>query len=152
MTDPIVIDEETADYRAAQIAEWSKWEAREPITVGNAPAYNVGDPVPQDNVERLGYAKAGRVRLQAAWVADHPDDADVKTFLAWAKDHPDHADVKAWESYRETRDELDAAKAEDNPFAEARTPAAKAESDPPSEPVASARVARKATPITTDKE
>ena len=117
MTDPFDGDVEVAELHAAQVREWSKWEAREDISVGAARAYNVGHPVPQANVEAHGYAKAGLVRLQAAWVADNPDDDDVKTFLAWAKDHKDHPDVVAWETYRTARAEQVEAAAEDNPFA-----------------------------------
>lgn len=138
MTDPFGGDVEVAELHAAQVREWSKWEARDVIAVGNAVAYNPGDPVPQDNVERLGYARAGQVRLRPAWVADNPDDADVKRFLGWAKDHPDHPDVQAWEAHRVARAEQVEAAAADNPFADV--------------PAAPARAARKATSATADKE
>jgi hypothetical protein len=117
VTEPFDGDVEVAELHAAQVREWSKWEAREAITVGAALAYNPGDPVPQDNVDRLGYAKSGQVRLQPAWVVDNPDDDDVKTFLSWAKAHKDHPDVAAWETYRDARAEQADADAADNPFA-----------------------------------
>lgn len=121
MTDPFDGDVEVAELHAAQVREWSKWEAREHIDVGSARAYNAGHPVPQSNVDRHGYAKAGLVRLQPAWVADNGDDPDVKKFLAWAKDHPDHPDVVGWETYRSERAARDEAAAADNPFAEQPT-------------------------------
>lgn len=117
MTDPFDGDVEVAELHAAQVREWSKWEARDVIRAGSAPAYNPGDPVPQDNVNRLGYAAAGLVRLRPAWVAENPDDDDVKTFLAWAKDHKDHPDVVAWEAHQAQRAETAQAAADDNPFA-----------------------------------
>lgn len=117
MTDPFDGDVEVAELHAAQVREWSKWEAREPIYVGAALAYNAGDAVPQDNVKRLGYAASGQVRLRAAWVVDNPDDDDVKTFAAWAKSHPDHPDVKAWQEHRDAKADADEAAADDNPFA-----------------------------------
>jgi hypothetical protein len=134
MTDPFDGDVEVAELHAAQVREWSKWEARQDIFDGAARAYNAGDPVPQDNVDRLGYANAGLVRLQVGWVADNGDDEDVKRFLTWAKDHPDHADVKAWEAHQAQRAATAQAEAADNPFAVPRT--------------APARTARKATTST----
>lgn len=139
MTDPFDGDVEVAELHAAQVREWSKWEARDNIFVGAAPAYNVGHPVPQANVERHGYDKAGLVRLQPGWVADNPDDDDVKTFLAWAKDHKDHPDVQAWETYRDAQAEAEEAAAEDNPFApkpEAAPRARKATADTRADPKA----------------
>lgn len=40
------------EYRAAQVAEYSVYVANKPINVGNARAFNVGDPVPVSHVER----------------------------------------------------------------------------------------------------
>jgi hypothetical protein len=117
MTDPFDGDVEVAELHAAQVREWSKWEAREPIYVGAALAFNTGDAVPQDNVTRHGYAASGQVRLRPGWVVDNPDDDDVKTFTAWAKTHPDHPDVKAWEAERDAKADAAVAAAEDNPFA-----------------------------------
>jgi hypothetical protein len=136
MTDPFDGDVEVAELHAAQVREWSKWEARDVITIGAARAYNAGDAVPTANVEAHGYAAAGQVRLRAAWVVDNPDDPDVKTFLSWAKDHKDHPDVAAWETYRDERAAVEEAAADDNPFAP--------------KPDAAARTVRKAT-VTTDK-
>jgi hypothetical protein len=117
VTDPFDGDVEVAELHAAQVREWSKWEARDDITVGGARAAHAGMAVPQDNVERLGWAKEGKVRLQAGWIADNPDDDDVKTFLAWAKDHKDHPDARAWETFQAQRVETAEAAADDNPFA-----------------------------------
>lgn len=103
MTEPIDLDRETAEYAAAQQREYGKWEAAEVITVGSAPAYNVGDPVPISNVERLGYAERGQVRLQAAYVDDNPDDDDVQTFKAYAEKYPDAPAAKEYEAYRARR-------------------------------------------------
>lgn len=122
MTSPFDNDVELAEYAAAQVREWSKWEARDVIEHNGVRAYNPGDPVPQSNVDSQGYAKAGKVRLQAAWVADNPDDDDVKKFHTWAKTRPDHPDVTAWESYRAEREAADQQSVDDNPFAETSTP------------------------------
>ena len=105
MSEPLSLDldEETAAFAAAQQREYGKWEAAELITHGNAPAYNEGDPVPIDNCDRLGYAKRGQVRLQHAYIENHPEDEDVQTFLGYAKKYPDHPAAKAWERYREAR-------------------------------------------------
>lgn len=105
MSDPLDLDldEETAAFAAAQQREYGKWEAAELITAGNAPAYNVGDPVPISNVERLGYAERGQVRPQLAYVEAHPEDEDVKTFLAYVGKYPDHPSAKAWEAYQSAR-------------------------------------------------
>lgn len=103
MSEPLDLDEETAAYEAAQRREYGKWQAAELILVGNAPAYNVGDPVPIDNVNRLGYARRGQVVLQHAYVEANPDDPDVKTFLDYAGQYPDHPAVKEWERYKAAR-------------------------------------------------
>lgn len=118
MTDPFDGDVEVAELHAAQVREWSKWEARDEIHVGTARAFNPGDPVPQSNVDTHGYAAAGKVRLRHAWVAENADDPDVKRFLTWAKTRPDHPEVVAWESYRTSREAADKQAAADNPFAE----------------------------------
>jgi hypothetical protein len=136
MTDPFDGDVEVAELYAAQVREWSKWEAREDIHAGAALAYAAGHPVPAANVERHGYAQAGRVRLQARWVADNPDDDDVKRFQSWAKSHPDHPDVVAVQEYAKARAEREAAAVDDNPFAEEPAP----------------RKASKSTAPTADKE
>lgn len=98
-------DEELAAYVAAQQREYGKWQAAELIVVGNAPAYNIGDPVPISNVDTHGYAKRGQVRLQPAYVEDNPDDPDVKTFLAYAEKYPEHPAARAMEEYRAARAE-----------------------------------------------
>jgi hypothetical protein len=105
MSEPLDLDldEETAAYAAAQVREYSKWEAAELITAGNAPAYNPGDPVPISNVERLGYAERGQVRPQLTYVEAHPEDDDVKTFLDYVSQYPDHPTAKAWEAYRSAK-------------------------------------------------
>jgi hypothetical protein len=105
MSEPLDLDldAETAEYAAAQQREYGKWEAAELIAVGNAPAYNVGDPVPISNVDRLGYAERGQVRLQHAYVENNPDDDDVKTFREYAGKYPDHPAVKSWKRYEEAR-------------------------------------------------
>lgn len=118
MTDPFDGDVEVAELYAARLAEWSKWEAREDIHAGVALAYAVGHPVPTSNVEKHGYAKAGKVRLAAAWVVDNPDDEDVKRFQLWAKTHPEHPDVVAVQTYADARAEREAAAVDDNPFAD----------------------------------
>lgn len=49
------MSEQTAEgqaYTAEQVAEWSKWVAKEAIYDGTALAFNVGDPVPASHVER----------------------------------------------------------------------------------------------------
>lgn len=99
------LDEETAAYAAAQRREYGKWQAAELITVGTAPAYNPGDPVPISNVERLGYAERGQVRLQNEYVENNPDDEDVQTFLDYAKKYPDHPAARDLEEYRARRAE-----------------------------------------------
>lgn len=38
------------DYRKAQVAEWGQYVATQPIFVGGARAFNVGDPVPAAHV------------------------------------------------------------------------------------------------------
>lgn len=123
MTSPFDSDQELAEYSAAQVQEWSKWEARDVIEVNGARAYNPGDPVPTSNVERHDYAKAGKVRLQNAWIADNPDDDDVKKFHTWAKSRSDHPDVTAWETYRTEREAADEQAVADNPFADTPAPA-----------------------------
>lgn len=123
MTDPFDGDVEVAELYAARLKEWSKWEAREDITTDDGVlAYTAGHAVPASNVERLGYAKAGKVRLAAAWVVDNPDDDDVKKFQTWAKTHAEHPDVVAYQEYADTRAELDKARDDDNPFAEEPAP------------------------------
>jgi hypothetical protein len=101
MSEPLELDEETRAFAELQRREYGKWEAAELITVGNAPAYNEGDPVPISNVDAHGYARRGQVRLQHAWVENNPDDDDVKTFLGYAEKYPDHPTVKAWKRYEE---------------------------------------------------
>lgn len=44
---------------AAQLEEYSQYVAAGPIYVGNALAYNEGDPIPASNVKALGYEKHG---------------------------------------------------------------------------------------------
>lgn len=38
------------DFAAAQVAEYSKYVAKEPIDIGGARAFNPGDPVPASSV------------------------------------------------------------------------------------------------------
>lgn len=144
MTDPFDGDVEVAELHAARLKEWSKWEAREDIhTDDGVLAYTAGHAVPASNVERHGYAKAGKVRLAAAYVADNPDDDEVKKFQSWAKTHSEHPDVAAVQAYAEARAEREAAAVDDNPFAEepASTPAPR-----------KAAAASKTTAPTADKE
>jgi hypothetical protein len=47
VTTPVQAD----DHRAALAAEYGKWVAVEPIDIGGARAFNVGDPVPVGHVE-----------------------------------------------------------------------------------------------------
>lgn len=51
-----------ADAVASQAKEYGTYVATQPIDVGNARAYNEGDPVPVSNVERHGYEKLGWVK------------------------------------------------------------------------------------------
>jgi hypothetical protein len=39
------------EFRSAQEAEYSKYVAKEPISIGGARAFNPGDPVPVSHVE-----------------------------------------------------------------------------------------------------
>lgn len=104
MSEPLDLDRETAEYAAAQVREYSKWEAAELITVGNSPAYNVGDPVPISNVDRLGYAERGQVRPQLTYVEGNPDDPDVQTFLSYVDKYPDTPSARSWAAFRAARD------------------------------------------------
>ena len=54
--------EPVAERRAERAKEYGQWVANEAIYVGNALAYNEGDPVPASNVKRHGYDKSGQVR------------------------------------------------------------------------------------------
>lgn len=47
MTTPVQAD----DHRAALAAEYGKWVAIEPIDIGGARAFNVGDAVPNGHVD-----------------------------------------------------------------------------------------------------
>jgi hypothetical protein len=47
VTTPVQAD----DHRAALAAEYGRWVAVEPIDIGGARAFNVGDPVPVGHVE-----------------------------------------------------------------------------------------------------
>jgi len=98
-------DQEVVDYEAAQLREYSKWMAAELITHAGVPAYNVGDPVPISNVDAHGYGQRGQVLLQHAYVADNPDDEDVKTFLDYVKANPEHPAAVAWKDYRDRQAE-----------------------------------------------
>lgn len=151
MTDPFDGDVEVAELYAARLKEWSKWEARDEIVVGNALAYAPGHAVPTSNVERWGYAKAGKVRLAAAWVVDNPDDEDVKKFLTWAKTHEEHPDVVAYKAYADTRTELEAQRDDDNPFAE-EPPTPTRTSRKTADSKAESKADSKATAPTADKE
>jgi hypothetical protein len=51
-----------ADEIAAQAKEYGTYVATQPINVGNARAYNEGDPVPVSNVERYHYDELGWVK------------------------------------------------------------------------------------------
>jgi hypothetical protein len=48
-------------YAATVQDEYGDYVATEPIYVGNALAYNVGDPVPKSNVSAHGYDQTGQV-------------------------------------------------------------------------------------------
>lgn len=39
------------DFQKAQDAEWSEFVAVQPIDIGGARAFNIGDPVPKGHVE-----------------------------------------------------------------------------------------------------
>lgn len=60
MTHPVE-DDELRAYREAQLEEYGQWVAKGPIYVGNARAYNEGDPVPASNVEAYKYDEMGLV-------------------------------------------------------------------------------------------
>lgn len=47
MTSPVQAD----DHRAAQVAEYGRWVAVEPIDIHGARAFNVGDAVPISHVD-----------------------------------------------------------------------------------------------------
>lgn len=40
------------DFQAMQAAEWGAYVAKNPIDIGGARAFNVGDPVPKSHVDR----------------------------------------------------------------------------------------------------
>lgn len=113
-------DVEAAEFAAAQQAEYSKWEAAQVITHGNATAYLEGHPIPVGNVERLGYAKRGQARLQFDFIERNPEDADVQRFMAFAERYPDHPDVRKYNAEVERRKaaEVDREPEMPNPFAD----------------------------------
>lgn len=96
-------DVAAAEYAAAQLAEYSKWEAGELIRHGNAPAYHEGHPIPTSNVVRLGYDRRGQARLQNAFIERNPEDEDVKKFTAFADKHPDHPWCRSYRRHLEDR-------------------------------------------------
>lgn len=53
---------EDAAYKAAREAEWGTWVASGPIHIGNALAFNDGDPVPASTVERFDLLAGSYVR------------------------------------------------------------------------------------------
>lgn len=75
--DPFDDDVELAEYNAAQVAEWSKYEASGVIYHGNAVAATEGMPLPRSSVDKLGWFKNGLARLQADYIEANPDDPDV---------------------------------------------------------------------------
>lgn len=69
-TPPLASPQETADFRSAQVKEWTTWVAVQPITHNGALAYNPGDSVPAANVEKYGYATDGLVAKQGTKAAN----------------------------------------------------------------------------------
>lgn len=54
-------DPQLAAFAKEQHDEYNTWVAVGPIDIGNARAWNTGDPVPASTVERLGLESAGLV-------------------------------------------------------------------------------------------
>lgn len=48
-------------YRAALLTEYGQWVATQTIFHDGVPAYNVGDPVPIENVKKFKYQEMGLV-------------------------------------------------------------------------------------------
>ena len=109
-----------AEYAAAQLREYSKWEAATTIPHGNAIAYHEGHPIPIDNVERLGYAKAGLARLAHEYIDRNPEDPDVQRFTAFGEKYPDHPDVRRYAAHLAARKAAEdaAGPVMPNPFAD----------------------------------
>jgi hypothetical protein len=52
---------EAAVLRAKQQEEYGQYVAKQLISIGGVPAFNVGDPVPVSHVERFNYLEDGLV-------------------------------------------------------------------------------------------
>jgi hypothetical protein len=57
MPDPVLT---VAEYKAAQVAEYTTYVAVQAIDINGARAFNVGDPVPASHVDR-GVVDSGQV-------------------------------------------------------------------------------------------
>ena len=68
---PLPDDPELAAYLEAQAREYGTYVATSRIYAGSALAYEVGHPVPIDNVRRHGYLLNGQVALVDG--AEHPE-------------------------------------------------------------------------------
>lgn len=63
------------EFRAAQEAAWTEYVAVVPINIGNARAFNVGDPVPKGHVDSGVVSKdqVARRNTKAATAAIDPE-------------------------------------------------------------------------------
>lgn len=69
---------EVDDFQAEQAKDWGTYVAVAQIFVGNALAYNPGDPVPASNVELHGYAEDGLVAKRNTKAAAAATDSAAK--------------------------------------------------------------------------
>lgn len=67
------------DYAAEVAAEYGEYVAVEPIYVGNALAYNVGDPVPKSNVDTHGYLTDRKVARRSTQAGADASAASTET-------------------------------------------------------------------------
>lgn len=67
------------DYAAEVAAEYGEYVAVEPIYVGNALAYNIGDPVPISNVQAHGYAEARVVAKRSTQAGQDASTSSTET-------------------------------------------------------------------------
>lgn len=61
---------ELEDYEAAQAAEYGEYVAKEQIFIGNALAFNVGDPVPKGHVTREVVSRSQVVKASTKAASD----------------------------------------------------------------------------------
>ena len=71
-----------ADLRAAQDAEYGTYVAAEPINIGAARAFNIGDPVPKSHVEN-GVVQRSQVKEVEREPEQAPPPARNAGFDAW---------------------------------------------------------------------